>query len=86
MQNKGKSPAHSSGMRGSEKPRVAEQEADDGKEELDAEGSDSELQDSEELGTTVAEHIHKDPETGHHHLNLTTLAGAMQKRGGAHDK
>lgn len=85
---KGRSPAHDSGMRGNEKPTMtpenAEEEAYEGK--TDAANESSELQDTEELGTTVAEHIHKDPETGHHHLNLTTLSSALSKRGGKHDQ
>jgi hypothetical protein len=79
-----KSTAHSSGMRGSEKPKVADEEATEGEKDLGEESS--ELQDGEELGTTVAEHIHKDPETGHHHLNLTTLADGLKKKGGKHDE
>lgn len=73
-----KSAAHSSGMRGNEK-------AAEGEENL-SEGS-SEQQDGEELGTTVAEHIHGPDENGHHHLNLTTLGEHFaKKKGGEHDK
>lgn len=81
------SAAHDSGMRGGEpymKSEKAEQEAYESK--TDETNESSEMQDSEELGTTVAEHIHRDPETGHHHLNLTTLSSALSKRGGKHDK
>lgn len=81
-----KSMAHLSGMRGSEKPdlRQADDEANEGERELGTESS--EQQDGEELGTTVAEHIHTD-ESGHHHLNLTTLGEALGKKsGGVHDQ
>jgi len=84
---KGRSPAHDSGMRGSEpymKPESAEEEALESK--TDETNESSEMQDSKELGTTVAEHIHRDPESGHHHLNLTTLSSALQKRAGKHDR
>lgn len=82
-----KSLAHSSGMRGSEKPdlRQADEEAEEGERELGTESS--EQQDGEELGTTVAEHIHGPDENGHSHLNLTTLGEALGKKsGGVHDK
>lgn len=86
MDIKKKSAAHSSGMRGSEKPnlRQADDEASDGEHELGTESS--EQQDGTELGTTVAEHIHGPDENGHHHLNLSSLAEALtaKKKGGAH--
>lgn len=79
--------AYSSGMRGQEKPSVrqADDEAAEGEAGIGTESS--EKQDTEELGTTVAEHIHVDPETGHHQLNLTTLANTLGgKKGGVHDE
>jgi hypothetical protein len=79
--------AYSSGMRGSEIPsiRQADDEAAEGEAGIGTESS--EKQDTEELGTTVAEHIHVDPETGHHHLNLTSLAATLgKKKGGEHDE
>lgn len=83
MKNKN---AYTSGMRGSEKPnlRQADDEADAGERELGTESS--EQQDSDDLGTTVADHIHTD-ESGNHHLNLTSLTEALGKKsGGVHDK
>lgn len=74
-------------MRGSEKPnlRQADDEANEGERELGTESS--EQQDGEELGTTVAEHIHGPDENGHSHLNLTTLGEALAKKSsGIHDK
>ena len=79
--------AYTSGMRGSEKPSVrqADDEAAEGESAIGTENEEE--QDSDDLGTTVAEHIHKDPETGHHHLNLTSLAEALkEKKGGVHDE
>lgn len=85
---KKRNPAFDSGMRGGEKPSVSPERAEDEAAEgrTDETNESSELQDSEELGTTVAEHIHYDPESGHHHLNLTTLSSALGKKGGVHDK
>jgi hypothetical protein len=84
MKNKN---AYTSGMRGSEKPnlRQADDEASAAERELGTESS--EQQDSDDLGTTVADHIHTD-ENGEHHLNLTTLAQGLsaKKSGGIHDK
>jgi hypothetical protein len=83
---KKKNLAYSSGMRGSEKPSVrqADDEAAEGEAGIGTESS--EKQDTEELGTTVAEHIHVDPESGHHHLNLSTLSESLKKKSGVHDE
>jgi hypothetical protein len=92
MINRGKkkSAAHASGMRGNE-PTMRKETADE--EAREAEGNvaseSSELQDSEELGTTVGQHIHRGDEIGkehatHHFLNLTALGEAL-KKGGKHE-
>jgi hypothetical protein len=79
------SPAHRSGMRGNESAEKSAREA-----EGNIASESSELQDSEELGTTVGEHIYRGDEISkehatHHFLNLTALGEGL-KKGGVHDK
>ncbi len=76
------SPAHQSGMRGGEKPTMSGDEAD-----TLANAAESKEEESTEDGDfpDLNEHISKDEE-GNHHLNLTTLAGAMHKKSGLHDE
>lgn len=76
------SPAHSSGMRGSEKPTMAAEEAEGMAGRADNEEGES----TEDQDFDVNEHVHGPDENGHHHLNLSTLAEAMQKKGGIHEQ
>jgi len=76
------SPAHSSGMRGGEKPSVSGDEADT----LARAAETTQGESTEDGDFDMNDHVHGPDENGHRHLNLTTMADAMHKKSGLHDE
>ena len=71
-------PAMKSGMRGSmTEPKTPYEETP---------GEESDQEETHSPAEIIADHVHGPDENGHHHLNLTTLAGAMGKKKGLQDK